>query len=168
MPQNYLRHIVVLFRRVINNVPYETIIDANPSSEHFPHVNFDLTIESDNPYPTGSVSITNIHELGVAALPGGICVIRAGYYEEGLLPPVIYAGRPFSIETHWHGTDSTTTIGLGLPSELFVEAYVAPLKVATPVRQVLNDQGGSRIQFDDATLQSELVDLNRVPIFAPK
>ena len=129
---------------------------ADPTQDAFPHINFDLRIESANPYPSGEVSITNLHQLGQAALPGGICVIRAGYYRAGEWPPVIYAGRPFSIETDWQGTDSRTTIGLGLPGEFFIEVKIDAFRRAHPLRRILEEQGGSQLQFDAANLRDEL------------
>ena len=153
---NFLRHIVVLFKRRLNDQDHTTVIDANPASQHFPHVSFDLRLEADNPYPVGSVSITNFHKLGAAALPGGICVVRAGYYRTGEWPPVIYAGRPFSLETEWQGQDSKTTIGLGLPGELFNEANVRALKRPQPLTDVLISQGNPQLLFDRANLEEQL------------
>ena len=164
---NFLRHIVLLFKREEESQSFETVINADPTQDHFPHINFDLTLESDNPYPSGSLNITNIHQLGVAALPGGVCVVRAGYYQPNTLPPVIYAGRPFSIETQWQGTESITTIGLGLPNELFYEVTVKALKRAKSVARLITEQAGSRIRLDRDTVSSAL-QVNNRPIMVPK
>ena len=154
---NYLRHIVLVFkRRLSDGKEFTTVIDADPTQEVFPHITFDLRIESSNPYPSGTISITNLHQLGQAALPGGICVIRAGYYREDSWPPVIFAGRPFSIETDWQGQDSKTTIGLGLPGELFIEVKIDAFRRSHPLRRILQEQGSSQIQFDSANLRDQL------------
>ena len=156
MNEHYLRHIVVLFKRRHNDQEYTTVIDADPTKDHFPHVTFDLRTEAANPYPSGTVSITNFHELGVAALPGGICVVRAGYHSPEGWPPVIYAGRPFSLETEWRGTDSKTTLGLGLPGELFNEVTVGPTGRIWSLRRLLEDHGQPGILFDTANLRDQL------------
>ena len=165
--EQFLRHIVLLFKREEDAQSYETVINADPTEDHFPHIQFDLTLESDNPYPSGSLSITNLHRLGVAALPGGVCVVRAGYYSPNSLPPVIYAGRPFSIETEWRGTDSVTTIGLGLPNELFYQVTVKPLKRSRSLARLITDQAGSRIRIDRDTVSSNL-QINGRQIMVPK
>lgn len=146
---------------------YTTVIDADPSNVHFPHISFDLRLEAANPYPVGQISITNFHRLGVAALPGGICVIRAGYYRADTWPPVIYAGRTFSIETDWRGQDSTTTIQLGLPAEFFGEVKLGPLGRPRKLQETLVSQGGSQLQFDRPNLRDQL-QYNGQEIYLPK
>ena len=163
----FLRHIVLLFKREQNNQTFETVVNADPTQNHFPHIHFDLTSEADNPYPSGFLSITNIHQLGVAALPGGVCVVRAGYYQQNSLPPVIYAGKPFSIETNWNGTDSVTKIGLGLPDELFSQVTIKSLKRAKPLSRLITEQAGSRIRLDRNTVSSSLR-VNGRSIMVPK
>lgn len=163
---NWLKHVVVIFKRTLSSgKEYTTVIDADPTQEAFPYISFDLRTEAANPYPHGTVSFLNLHELGQAALPGGICVVRAGYYREGEWPPVIYAGRPFSIETDWGLTDSRTTIGLGLPGHFFSEVTFGPIGRTWRLWDIIDRVGATHhILLDSAQIQSQLVTPSGEPI----
>ena len=155
---DYRRHVVVLLTNQAGRRTY-TVINADPTETHFPHITFSLRRESANPYPSGSISITNLHELGAAALPGGVCVIRAGYYQRGVLPPIIFAGRPNSIESKWSGTDLTTTIGLGLPGELLQKVNIGPTGRVRTLANLLDELSPSNVHFDQANLRDQLKNL---------